>query len=346
MHFIDEVKIYLKAGNGGKGCTSFRREKFIEYGGPDGGNGGCGGSIILRGNASLNTLIDFRYTQHFRAENGCNGAGACCTGASGKDICIEIPLGTQIFAEDGEKLLADIVKNEQEVVIAKGGWGGAGNINFKSSTNRAPRKSTDGYDGDELWVWLKLKLLSDVGLLGLPNAGKSTFLSVVSDAHPKIANYPFTTLKPQLGVARIPNTEQEIVIADLPGLIMGAHSGRGLGDRFLRHLERCGTLLHLIDANIDDIVGAYYTIRNELMEYGNMLDKRIEVVALNKSDRLPYEIIASKKDRLENAIGHSVLVCSSVTHHGIQDVLLELLNCKQNALKLLHHEEHEDEESH
>ena len=245
MHFIDEVKIYLKAGDGGNGIVAFRREKFIEYGGPDGGTGGKGGNIILRVTKDLNTLIDFRYKQHFKAERGRNGGGSNCTGHGGEDMIVRVPVGTQILAEDRETVLADLIEDGQEVVIAKGGGGGLGNAVFKSSTNQAPEKATPGVLGDELWVWLQLKLLSDVGLLGLPNAGKSTFLAAVSSAKPKIADYPFTTLKPQLGVAYI--ADEEIVIADIPGLIEGASQGHGLGDRFLRHIERCRALLHLID---------------------------------------------------------------------------------------------------
>lgn len=323
MHFIDEAKIYLKAGDGGSGCTSFRREKFIEFGGPDGGNGGRGGSIIFRANANLNTLIDFRYAQHFRAQRGKDGAGACCTGGSGSDMYINVPVGTQIFAEDGCVLLADFTKDGEEIIIAKGGDGGRGNINFKTSTNRAPRRSTKGWIGDELWVWLKLKLISDVGLLGLPNAGKSTFLSIVSDARPKIANYPFTTLRPQLGMVRI--WDKELVIADLPGLIEGAHEGHGLGDRFLKHLERCSMLLHIIDVRTPNIVEAYRTIRHELMSYGKIVfGAKNEVITLSKCDLVTPVEVQSKKRILEKVVGQEVFTHSGTTQEGVNMILHKL----------------------
>ncbi len=327
MHFIDEVKIYLKAGDGGNGCTSFRREKFIEFGGPDGGNGGRGGDIILRGCSNLNTLIDFRYLQHFKAESGIAGSGRCRTGESGKDMYIDVPVGTQVFTENGDILIVDIVTNNQEVIVAKGGKGGAGNINFKTSVNRAPRRSTEGSIGDESWIWLKLKLLSDVGLLGLPNAGKSTFLSVVSGAHPKIANYPFTTLKPQLGVARI--CDEEIVIADLPGLIKDAHKGHGLGDRFLRHVERCKILLHLIDSSVDDIVSAYYLVRNELHQYGKNLEDKDEVIVISKSDIVSSNELEEKKNILQKELMRPISTCSGFTRDGIQEILQELIMYKK-----------------
>ena len=289
MHFIDEAKIYLKAGDGGNGSVSFRREKFIEFGGPDGGNGGKGGDVIFSAVPNLNTLIDFRYKQHFRAERGHGGSGVNCTGASGQDLIIEVPVGTQIFDESGEELLYDL-DSISEVIIAKGGAGGAGNAVFKNSVNQAPRKAVPGWEGDELWVWLRLKLLCDVGLLGMPNAGKSSFLSKVSGAKPKIADYPFTTLKPQLGVVRL--GYEEFVVADIPGLILGASKGLGLGDRFLRHIERCRVLLHIIDISSSDvsyIIDSYNTVHNELKEYKAELGNKEEIIALNKIDLLPKE---------------------------------------------------------
>jgi len=265
MKFLDEAKIYIRSGDGGKGCISFRREKFIPDGGPDGGNGGRGGSVIAECVAGLNTLIDFRYQQHFKAKKGQHGMGSNCTGASSDDMIVKLPVGTQIFAEDRETLIADLTQVGQRVLLAQGGLGGLGNQCFKSSTNQAPRIATDGEEGQEAWLWLKLKLMSDAGLLGLPNAGKSTFLAAVSRAKPKIADYPFTTLTPQLGVVYVDN--KEFVLADIPGLIEGASEGVGLGLKFLGHVERSGILLHLIDGTGEDVVGAYKTIRKELKEY-------------------------------------------------------------------------------
>lgn len=331
MHFIDEVKIYLKAGNGGDGIVAFRREKFIEFGGPDGGNGGKGGDIILRTTKDLNTLIDFRYKQHFKAERGYNGAGANCTGSAGHDIILSVPIGTQVLAEDKVTVLADLIKDGQEVIIAKGGKGGLGNAVFKSSTNQAPRKATPGQLGDELWVWLQLKLLSDIGLLGLPNAGKSTFLATVSAAKPKIADYPFTTLKPQLGVAYI--ADEELVIADIPGIIEGASQGHGLGDRFLRHLERSRVLLHLIDITSADIVQSYHTTHRELELYKDSLAQRSELIVLTKKDLLPKQEAERIQNKIRVDLQREVLLCSCITTEGVDEVLLNLLKLVKNSLE-------------
>lgn len=319
MQFIDEAKIYVKSGNGGPGCIGFRREANIPMGGPDGGNGGKGGNIIIRAIPGLNTLIDFRYKQHFKAKSGDHGQGRNKHGASGADLIIHVPIGTQIFDENDSILLADITQEEQEIIIANGGSGGFGNAHYKSSTNQSPRRSTPGFLGEELSLWFKLKLLSDVGLVGLPNAGKSTFLSSTSRARPKIADYPFTTLKPQLGVAYI--DEKEFVIADIPGLIKGAHQGIGLGHRFLKHIERCKILLHLIDITHEDIIGAYKTIRNELVLYNINLENHKEIIALNKADSLPDEEVKEKVTLLSKHINQEVYAISGVTGKGIPNTL-------------------------
>ncbi|CAK6537042.1 MAG: GTPase ObgE [Candidatus Midichloria mitochondrii] len=321
MRFIDEAKIYLKSGDGGAGVSSFRREKFIEYGGPDGGNGGKGGSIIFKAVPNLNTLIDFRYKQHFKAQNGRRGSGANKTGAHGEDIVIEVPLWTQIYDEDGDTLLYDMNEPGKEVIVAEGGDGGLGNASFKTSTNRAPRRSTEGWPGTEMWVWLKLKLLSDVGLLGFPNAGKSTFLSVISAAKPKIADYPFTTLKPQLGVAYIDH--EEIVIADIPGLIEGAIEGAGLGHKFLKHLERCKVLLHLIDITEEDIKSKYQIIRSELKQYSPELAVKPELIVFSKNDLMGEEQ-QEKINTFFKKTGLKPMVFSAVTGVGIKEVLRAL----------------------
>lgn len=323
MHFIDEAKIYLKAGDGGNGCVSFRREKFIEYGGPNGGDGGKGGDILFRATKDLNTLIDFRYQQHFKAKSGENGQGKNRYGKSAPTDIIRVPVGTQIFSEDGLTLLYDMTQDGQEILIAKGGDGGFGNTHFKSSVNQAPRRFIPGFPGEELWVWLKLKLLCDVGLVGLPNAGKSTFLSVCTSAKPKIANYPFTTLKPQLGVVYL--DDREFVIADLPGLIEGASQGHGLGDKFLKHVERCQILLHLIDASSEDIVKDYNLIRNELVSYSLKLENKKEIIALNKVDLLSEEEQKEKVAALVKASKKKVFVCSGATNQGIKSILHYLL---------------------
>ncbi|MDJ1305201.1 MAG: GTPase ObgE [Candidatus Midichloria sp.] len=325
MHFIDEAKIYLKSGDGGAGASSFRREKFIEYGGPDGGNGGKGGSIIFKAVPNLNTLIDFRYKQHFKAQNGRRGSGANKTGAHGEDIVIEVPLWTQIYDEDGDTLLYDMNEPGKEVIVAEGGDGGLGNASFKTSTNRAPRRSTEGWSGTEMWVWLRLKLLSDVGLLGFPNAGKSTFLSVISAAKPKIADYPFTTLKPQLGVAYIDH--EEIVIADIPGLIEGASEGAGLGHKFLKHLERCKVLLHLIDITEEDIKSKYQIIRSELKQYSPELAVKPELIVFSKNDLMEEEEQQEKINTFFKKTGLKPMVFSAVTGVGIKEVLRALIAC-------------------
>ena len=328
MQFIDEAKIYIRSGDGGAGCTSFRREAHVPKGGPDGGNGGRGGDIIIEGVAGLNTLIDFRYEQHFRASKGEHGKGSDRNGSAGKDITIKVPVGTQVLLDDGQTMIMDVTKVGQQLVVAKGGKGGLGNACFKSSTNRAPRKSTEGWPGEESWLWLKLKLLSDAGLVGLPNAGKSTFLSKVSRAKPKIADYPFTTLKPQLGV--VYTEQKEFVMADIPGLIEGAHKGQGLGDRFLKHIERCGVILHLVDGTEEDVVENYHIIRNELEKYSQTLSNKDEVLALNKCDALSEEESKRKRKVLEEASGKEVLVLSTVTGNGLNAVLHEVMNCVQN----------------
>ncbi len=333
MHFLDEAKIYLKAGDGGGGSISFRREKFIEYGGPDGGDGGKGGSIYFKASKDLNTLIDFRYRQHYKAERGDGGAGKNRAGKGGEDIVIIVPVGTQVIADDGVTVLADLVEDGQTVLIAKGGDGGMGNARFKTSTNRAPRRATPGYPGDELWVWLKLKLFCDVGLLGLPNAGKSTFLSVVTAAKPKIANYAFTTLKPQLGVVNI--GYDEFVIADLPGLIEGASEGHGLGDRFLKHLERCKILLHLIDASQEDPVHNYHVIRHELSNYSHLLENKLEIIALSKTDLVDSKTIAKLGKKLEKETGAKVYAISSLTKDGVEPLLKLLMGVVKGEQEII-----------
>ncbi len=320
MKFLDQAKIYCRSGDGGDGVVAFRRERFIEYGGPDGGNGGRGGNIEFVAVANLNTLIDFRYTQHFRARKGGNGAGSDRTGAASEDVVISVPIGTQIFDDDQETLLADLDEAGKRVVLLRGGDGGHGNAHFKSSTNRAPRRADKGWPGEERWVWLRLKLIADAGLVGLPNAGKSTFLSVVSAAKPKIADYPFTTLHPQLGVVRLSMT-QEFVLADIPGLIEGAHEGLGLGDRFLGHVERCAVLLHLIDGAAGNVVDQWRTIREELHAYGGGLATKPEILALNKMDAMSPHEIAGRRSALERASGQKVMLLSGVSGQGVPEVL-------------------------
>ena len=323
MKFLDEAKVWVKAGDGGDGVIAFRREKYIEFGGPDGGNGGKGGDVIAEAVDGLNTLIDFRYSQHFKARKGGNGAGSDRTGAGSDDVVLKVPVGTQILAEDRETLIADLDSPGKRVVIAKGGDGGYGNAHYKTSTNRAPRRADKGWPGDERWIWLRLKLIADAGLVGLPNAGKSTFLAAVSAARPKIADYPFTTLHPQLGVVRL-NATEEFVLADIPGLIEGAHEGAGLGDRFLGHIERCAVLLHLVDGTQADPGGAYRTIRDELAGYGHGLTDKPEIVALNKLDAMTPQAKASRVKALERACGHKVLVISGATGEGVPGVLRAL----------------------
>ena len=282
MKFLDQVKIYIKAGNGGDGSPSFRREKFIEYGGPDGGDGGKGGSVILKAEQNLNTLIDYRYQQHHKAQRGDNGAGQNKTGKSGDNLILKVPLGTQVFEEDNKTLIYDFLKIGEEFVVATGGKGGLGNTRFKSSTNRAPRKFTKGNTGEEFTIWLQLKTIADIGIIGLPNAGKSSLLSAITNANPKIANYQFTTLNPNLGVTKY--DDKEITIADIPGLVEGAHKGTGLGIQFLKHIERCKSLLHLIDITNSDLKKSYKQIKNELKNYSSKLAKKKELVVLNKTD--------------------------------------------------------------
>ena len=322
MKFLDQAKIFVKSGDGGAGCVSFRREKYIEFGGPNGGDGGKGGSVYFEAVENLNTLIDFRYQQHFKAPKGQNGMGSQMTGAKGDDIVIKVPVGTEILAEDGETVLSDMVEPGQKVLIAKGGDGGRGNMQFKSSTNQAPRYAEPGWPGQEMWLWLRLKVIADAGLVGLPNAGKSTFLSVVTQARPKIADYPFTTLHPNLGVAWVDN--YEMVIADIPGLIEGAHEGVGLGDRFLKHVERCAVLIHMIDATAEDVVQVYRSIRRELDLYDEALAKKPETVVLNKIDALPPEETAEKIKALEEACGQKVWAISAVARSGLTGVLREV----------------------
>ena len=322
MKFLDQAKIYIQSGDGGAGCVSFRREKYIEFGGPNGGDGGKGGSVWIEAVPNLNTLIDFRYHQHFKAQKGRNGMGSDKTGPKGEDIVIKVPVGTEILADDQETLIVDMVEPGQKFLIAKGGDGGRGNAQFKSSTNQAPRYAEPGWPGEEKWVWLRLKVIADVGLLGMPNAGKSTFLSVVTKARPKIADYPFTTLHPNLGVAWVDN--YEMVIADIPGLIEGASEGVGLGDRFLKHIERCYALLHLIDATSDDVVATYKSIRKELELYDAKLASKPEVVALNKIDALDDKEVAKKQKALEKAIGKKVFAISAIAKKGVFDCLLEV----------------------
>ena len=319
MKFLDQCKIYLRSGAGGDGCCSFRREKFIEYGGPDGGDGGRGGSIVFEAVAGLNTLIDFRYKQHFKAERGHHGMGRNRTGAAGADLIIPVPVGTEVLDEERETVIADLAHAGDRVVLLEGGQGGLGNDHFKSSTNRAPRKTIPGGEAQEMWVWLRLKLLADAGLVGLPNAGKSTFLSAVSRARPKIGDYPFTTLKPQLGVVHV--DDKEFVLADIPGLIEGAHEGAGLGDRFLGHIERCGVLLHLVDGTEENVTVAYRTIRRELKAYGHGLDDKDEIVALSKVDALDPATRKSRLAKLKRAAKKPVYALSAATGDGVRDIL-------------------------
>ncbi len=322
MKFLDQAKIYVESGAGGAGCVSFRREKYIEFGGPNGGDGGKGGSVWVEAVDNLNTLIDFRYQQHFKARKGQNGMGSDKTGAKGEDIVIKVPVGTEILADDQKTLIADMTAVGQRFLLAKGGDGGRGNAQFKSSTNQAPRYAEPGWPGQELWVWLRLKVIADIGLIGLPNAGKSTFLSVVTSARPKIADYPFTTLHPNLGVAWVDG--YEMVIADIPGLIEGAHEGVGLGDRFLKHVERCSALLHLIDATAPDVVKPYRDIRRELELYDAKLAAKPEVVVLNKIDALTATEIKKKQSELEKAAGKKIFTMSAIAQKGLFDCLLDV----------------------
>ena len=323
MKFLDQAKIYLRSGDGGDGVIAFRRERFIEFGGPDGGTGGRGGDIVFEAVPNLNTLIDFRYTQHFRAKKGGNGAGSDRTGAGAPDVRIRVPIGTQILADDQETLLADLDSPGKVVTLCRGGDGGHGNTHFKTSTNRAPRRADKGWPGEERWVWLRLKLIADAGLVGLPNAGKSTFLAASSAARPKIADYPFTTLHPQLGVIRLSNSE-EFVLADIPGLIEGAHEGAGLGDRFLGHVERCAVLLHLVDGAAGNVVDAWRTVRAELSAYGAGLQDKPELIALNKADAMMPREASARRAALARASGGPVHLISGATGQGVPEMLRAL----------------------
>jgi GTP-binding protein len=324
MHFLDQAKIYVRSGAGGPGAVSFRREKFIEYGGPDGGNGGKGGDIIFEAVAGLNTLIDFRYTQHFRAPRGTGGSGSNRTGAGGDDLVIKVPVGTQILADDEDRtLLADLTKVGERIVFLRGGDGGRGNASYKTSTNRAPRQHGSGWPNEEAWLWLRLKLLADAGLVGLPNAGKSTFINAVTNAQAKVGEYAFTTTRPQLGVVR--HKGREFVVADIPGLIEGAAEGAGIGDRFLGHIERCRVLLHLVDANDEDVAESYRIVRDELENYGAGLTDKHVVVALNKIDTLDDELVAALSSELEEASGAEVIPISGAAGTGVDWVLDKLL---------------------
>jgi GTP-binding protein len=323
MHFLDQAKIFIRSGSGGPGAVSFRREKFIEYGGPDGGNGGKGGDIVFEAVPGLNTLIDFRYTQHFRAPRGKGGAGSNRTGAGGDDLVIKVPVGTQILSEDKEHVLADFTEPGVRRIFLKGGDGGRGNMSYKTSTNRAPRQHGTGWPGEEMWVWLRLKLLADVGLVGLPNAGKSTFINAVSNAKAKVGDYPFTTTRPQLGVASY--KRREFVVADVPGLIEGAADGAGIGDRFLGHIERCRVLLHLVDASGEDPVDNYGIVREELDAYGAGLVDKTEVIALNKIDAVDAKTVAKLQKKLAKLSGAEVMLLSGATGKGLEPLLDRLV---------------------
>ena len=329
MKFLDQAKVYLKAGDGGNGCSAFRREKYVEFGGPNGGDGGRGGNVVAEITDGLNTLIDFRYRQHFKAQRGFNGMGSNRTGAGGNDAVLRVPPGTQIFEDDNETQIADLTPENPRVVLCRGGHGGHGNTRFKTSTNRAPRRADPGGVGEELWVWLRLKLIADAGLVGLPNAGKSTFLAAVSRARPKIADYPFTTLTPGLGVVYV--DQEEFVLADIPGLIEGAHSGAGLGDRFLGHVERCGVILHLVDGTADDVIANWRTVRAEMEAYGNGLKDKIEIVGLNKIDALTDSAIVEKYQALKEAGANNVVKLSGATGLGVTEMLRALLVHIHNA---------------
>ena len=324
MKFLDQVKIFVKAGDGGSGSPSFRREKFIEFGGPDGGDGGKGGSVILKSERNLNTLIDYRYQQHFKAQRGGDGKGKKMTGKGGENLYLKVPIGTQVFEEDNKTLIFDFKKNNDEFVVASGGKGGFGNTKFKSSTNRAPKKFTKGIKGEEFWIWLQLKTIADIGIIGLPNAGKSSLLASITSATPKIANYKFTTLNPNLGVAVY--DDKEITLADIPGLIEGAHSGVGLGIKFLKHIERCKTLLHLIDINEEDLVSSYKQVRNELKSYGKELIKKKEIIVFNKIDLLQKNNIDKKVKDFEIKIKKKTFKMSTIQSRSVSNIKSKLIN--------------------
>jgi GTP-binding protein len=331
MKFLDQAKVYIKSGKGGHGCVSFRREKFVEYGGPNGGNGGKGGDVVAVAVENLNTLIDYRYQQHIKAKNGRPGMGTSRTGAGGADIILKIPVGTQILDEDRETVLADLTDPGDQIVLARGGAGGRGNESFKSSTNRAPRQFEPGGEPEEFTLWLRLKLIADAGLIGLPNAGKSTFLTAVSRARPKIGDYPFTTLYPNLGVAQV--AEREVVLADIPGLIEGAHEGAGLGDRFLGHVERCRALIHLVDGTAKDVAADYHTVRGELQAYDEGLPDKLELVCLNKCDALTDEVITERRAELAAAAGGEVHVISGIAGKGLPELLHALVKAMDAPAK-------------
>tara|TARA_B100001057_G_scaffold495899_1_gene595954 strand:+ start:89 stop:1075 length:987 start_codon:yes stop_codon:yes gene_type:complete len=324
MKFLDQAKINLKAGNGGSGSASFRREKYVEFGGPDGGDGGDGGSIIFEAERNLNTLIDFRYSQHFKADNGKSGSKKNKTGASGKDLILKVPVGTQIYEEDNNTLVYDFKRNNERYLVASGGKGGLGNVRFKSSINRAPRKKTSGKHGEEFWVWLQLKIIADVGIIGLPNAGKSSLLAALTRAKPKIANYPFTTINPNLGVAYYDN--KEVTLADIPGLVEGAHKGVGLGDKFLRHVERCKILLHLIDITEDKLIENYQKIRSELKNYDISLYKKKEIIFFNKSDLVEKNEIKEKILKFKKKIKQKFKIISIFKKEDMQTIKKDLVN--------------------
>ena len=334
MKFLDEAKVYIASGAGGNGCISFRREKFIEFGGPNGGDGGKGGDVVVEAVNGLNTLIDYRYRQHFKAQRGGNGMGKDRAGANGKDVVLKVPIGTQVYEEDGETLIVDLTEVGQRATISRGGNGGFGNAHFKSSTNRAPRHANPGQPGEERTIRLRLKLIADAGLIGLPNAGKSTFLAAVSAAKPKIADYPFTTLHPQLGVVEVDG--REFVVADLPGLIEGAHEGTGLGDRFLGHTERCRVLLHLVDGTAEDVGAAYRIVRAELEAYGQGLTEKPEIVALSKADAMTKEAIKAQIAKLKKACRKTPMVLSAQSGEGVQDILRALLKVIDKAQEDAH----------
>jgi len=324
MKFLDQVKIFIKAGDGGAGSPSFRREKFIEFGGPDGGDGGKGGSIILKSERNLNTLIDYRYQQHFKSERGGDGKGKNQTGKSGNNLYLKVPIGTQVFEEDNKTLIFDFKKTNDEFVAVNGGKGGVGNTRFKSSTNRAPKKFTKGTKGEEFWIWLQLKTIADIGIIGLPNAGKSSLLASITSATPKIANYKFTTLNPNLGVAVY--DDKEITLADIPGLIEGAHTGAGLGIKFLKHIERCRTLLHLIDVNEDNLMNTYKQVRNELKEYSKELIKKEEIIVFNKIDLIDKKTLNEKIKNFENKINKKILTLSTMNKSSVSKIKSKLIN--------------------
>lgn len=337
MKFVDQTRIYVLSGAGGNGCVSFRREKYVEFGGPNGGDGGKGGDVVVEAIAGLNTLVDYRYKRHYKAQKGQHGMGKNMTGASGDDLILQVPVGTQIFDEDMEFQIADLTKAGDRVVLAKGGEGGLGNTHFKSSTNQAPRRITPGGEPEEMYVVLRLKLIADAGLVGLPNAGKSTFLSAVSRAKPKIADYPFTTISPQLGVVGV--GENEFVLADIPGLIEGASDGVGLGTRFLGHVERCGVLLHLVDGTQEDVVDAFETIMEELEQYGGGLIDKPMIVGLNKCDAIPEDEVEEKRMALQDAAARPVMLLSGATSQGVKDVLSALWDVIKEDKALRHEEE-------